>query len=137
MTNDLGDYRVAHLLPGRYDLVVEPKPLRVQKVVRDLSARFDEPVLGDGRTYYINASSIDGASLLTLSAGEIREGLDVVLLKYKTVCLRSAIADSPGARNVRIPVMLSEIAPSNQTAVAAGTLLFGDEFVICGIPPGA
>jgi protocatechuate 3,4-dioxygenase beta subunit len=135
-TNDLGEYRFAGISPGRYYLEAEPKMLNV-RTVRSGDPHEEHPaVSANVRTYYGNSMSFDGAATLTFTAGQLMEGLDITLLGEKTVCVTGSLAGA-GAPGERYGVQLSEPMPGSQSNMAYGSVAAGDEFEICGVPPGS
>jgi protocatechuate 3,4-dioxygenase beta subunit len=135
ITNDLGEFRITGLNPGKYYLEAEPKTLTVRKRPPDESSDEKAPVLADVRTYYGNTSSFDGAMQLNVTSGQITEGFDITLLREQTVCVSSNIEDT-SAQSGRASVTVSELMPGSQSRVATGAVPCGEEFEICGLPPG-
>jgi len=138
LTNDLGEYRISRLNPGAYYLEVDLRRIEIhkRKPLAGKETQERPPVMANIRTYYPNAISADGASLITLRAGEVREGVDVTLLKEKTICVTSAAVD-PIANDLQVPtIMLSETYAGSQSLIASGSIKSGDEFEICGVGPG-
>jgi protocatechuate 3,4-dioxygenase beta subunit len=134
-TNDLGEYRFTGIAPGRYYVEAEPKPLMVRKVQSGDPHEPREPVLADVRTYYGNSLNFEGASPLTFTAGQQMEGVDIILLREKTMCITGSV--SGGDPGQRYALQLSEPMPSSQSRVASGNVSAGDDFEICGVPPGS
>jgi hypothetical protein len=80
-TNDLGEYRIFGLAPGRYYLHANPQ------------SDADVPYQGGGwqtyaPTYYPGTNDPTGAAALELSAGARLRGIDFTLLKTRSVRLR-------------------------------------------------
>ncbi|HXI43587.1 MAG TPA: carboxypeptidase-like regulatory domain-containing protein [Bryobacteraceae bacterium] len=79
-TNDLGEYRLFGLSPGRYYLSATP---------------FERPRLTGGQgyapTYYPGTSDPASATALELQSGTVRRGVDITLTKTRTVRLRGRV----------------------------------------------
>jgi protocatechuate 3,4-dioxygenase beta subunit len=134
-TNDLGEFRFTGLSPGRYYLEAEPKPLTVRKLLPGDLHEERVAVIANVRTYYGNSVNVDGAATLTFTAGQLMEDLDVTLLREKTVCITGSFSGA-GVPGERYSVQLSELMPNSQSNIAYGGAATGDEFEICGVPPG-
>jgi protocatechuate 3,4-dioxygenase beta subunit len=132
--NDSGEFRIAGINPGSYILEVEPRLLAVRKLQPGEPRVEREPVIADVRTYYNGSSGLDGARQLTFTAGQQLEGLDIVLLRTRTVCLGGSVDGAPGQR---FGLMLAESMPSGQSRVAMDAIAAGEEFEVCGLPSGA
>ncbi len=81
-TNDLGEYRLFGLSPGKYFLSATPN---------------ESPGLtgaqGYAPTYYPGTSDPAGATALELQSGTVRRGVDITLMKTRTVRLRGLVVD--------------------------------------------
>jgi protocatechuate 3,4-dioxygenase beta subunit len=135
-TNDLGEYRFTGINPGRYYLEAEPEMLTVRKVPPSDPHEERAAVIANVRTFYGNSMSFDGAATLAFTAGQLMAGLDITLLRDKTVCMTGSLAGAaiPGER---YGIQLAELMPGSQSNMASGNVGTGDEFEICGIPPGS
>jgi protocatechuate 3,4-dioxygenase beta subunit len=136
-TDDSGGYRIAGLGAGRYFLEAEPRALTVRKRQPGDPLEDKPPAIADVRTYYNGSTGVEGASPLELSAGQQLEGLDITLLRRETVCVTSSLGGAAADPSQRFTVALSELMPMSQSRAASGTMSAGDEFEICGVPPGA
>ncbi len=139
VTNDLGEYRLANLPPGPYHLMVERKPLRIQKRIStgNKEETAPEPVLALSRTWYPNSPEYEGAVAIQLAPGEQREGLDIALIREMTTCVRVRLTDTAGAADARIHAQVVEDVPGGMSTTADGILRAGDDAEVCGIPPGS
>jgi hypothetical protein len=138
-TNDLGEYRMANLPPDSYRLMVEQKPLTIRRRAAGQSEKdgMPEPELALARTWYPNSAEHEGAIAIAVAPGDQREGMDIVLIREKTVCIRARVKDIAGGRATEILAQVVESVPGGASTVAAGTLRSGDDAEVCGIPPGA
>ncbi len=95
-TNDLGEYRLFGLPPGRYYLSATP---------------FDRPRLSGGRdyapTYYPGTSDPASATALELQSGTVLRSVDITLTKTRTVRLRGRVVDPTASAAMGAYVMLT------------------------------
>lgn len=97
-TNDLGEYRLFGLSPGRYYVSA------TRNDVRGLPQAYDSG-RGYVPTYYPAAGDPAGAKAIDLQAGTILRGIDITLLKTRTVRVRGHVLDAASkqaARNVGV-----------------------------------
>ena len=47
-------------------------------------------------TYYPNAAAIDGAEMITLKPGEVRDGVDIRVLRSPSFCLDATVVGASG-----------------------------------------
>lgn len=137
-TNDLGEFRISGLTPGRYYLAAVPAMLRIQKLSRRPQPQADaqprEPVEAEVRTFYMGAPSPDGATPLDLRGGELRENADLTLARVETYCVTGKI-DQTGGETANL--MITELAGDWSHAIASGAFSDGQDFEACGLPPGS
>lgn len=136
VTNDLGEFRLGGIGAGRYYLEAEPKSLTVRNLLPEDARVEREPVVANVRSYYGNSMTFDGASPLTFTAGQQMEGVDIALLREKTLCIIGSLAGA-GRPGERYGIQLSELMPMSQSRIAGGDAAAGSEFEICGVPPGS
>jgi hypothetical protein len=128
-TNDLGEYRLFGLSPGRYYLSATPS---------------QGPLLFPGRqsyapTYYPGASDPAGAAALELQPGTLLRGVEIALMKTRTVRLRGRVVDPAGGATMDVNVMLSP----REDAESMFDLFFGPNmdaqgnFEFPSVAPGA
>jgi hypothetical protein len=104
-TNDLGEYRIFGLPPGRYYLsaTYRTNMMMEPSMDRSAAAQPDEDYVA---TYY--PGTIDPASAAAIDApagGQVR-GLDFTLSKTRTVRVRGRVVSTGGPRRGNITVML-------------------------------
>jgi hypothetical protein len=88
-TNDLGEFRVANVLPGRYTLVASVRP----NVDPTLPAAKKTPVV----TFYPNATNMQGAAFLDVSAGQDVAGLRIRIQEAEVFTVRGKLVGNGGA----------------------------------------
>jgi hypothetical protein len=84
-TNDLGEYRIAHLPQGVYVISVTAKPPKLQKKSSGAA-----PVPGTDyplATFYSGATALEGAMAVEIRSGEEQSALDIVLQKQTSRCI--------------------------------------------------
>jgi len=96
-TNDLGEYRLFGLSPGKYYLSATPA---------------EGPRLYTGRqgyapTYYPGTSDPASAGALELQPGTLLRGVEITLMKTRTVRLRGRVVDPVGPATMGVNVMLT------------------------------
>jgi hypothetical protein len=142
-TNDLGEYTLPHVKPGR------PYLLMVERVERSLPAHSEVPLNPKlrrrvpVRTWYPNSPSNDSAQALTLRPGEKREGVDVELKKSPSYCIEGTATGPMGAVTLRFGI--EPLQPSSGLSssggmyglVPGGLTAADGKFRICDLYPGA
>jgi Carboxypeptidase regulatory-like domain len=92
VTDDLGEYRIGGLPPGRYLLsVAAPSAFAVTIASFDV----DSPParrIGWGKTFYPSGSSSAGATPIDLATGEEHGGVDVTLVPFRPARLSVSIS---------------------------------------------
>src|SRR5579864_118154 len=97
MTNDLGEYRLFDLAPGRYFLATIPVP---EEGLERSTSHY-------APTYYPGTTDPSGAGLLDLRPGMQLRGIDIPLMRTKTARLRGrTILPAKGQPNQQVNVML-------------------------------
>ena len=92
VTDDLGEYRIGGLPPGRYLLnVAAPSAFAVTITSFDLDAPPARRI-GWGKTFYPSGSSSAGATPIDLATGEEHGGVDVTLVPFRPARLSVSIS---------------------------------------------
>jgi protocatechuate 3,4-dioxygenase beta subunit len=94
-TNDLGEYRLFGLSPGKYYLSATPN--EGPRLARRQ---------GYAPTYYPGTSDPSGATALELHSGTVLRGVDITLTKTRTVRLRGRVVDPTTSATIGAYVML-------------------------------
>ncbi|MBV6430158.1 MAG: hypothetical protein IANPNBLG_00261 [Bryobacteraceae bacterium] len=137
MTNDLGEYRVFGVAPGRYYLSVTGRQSSDYAVDRSAGSK---PGEGYAPTYYPGTESIASAARINVSTGRTIEGMDVTLRKTLTFRVKGKVMGVPSGLNR--PVMISLSARDENMMSAVPRMLSSastqnGEFEISGARPGA
>lgn len=92
-TNDLGEFRVPRLQPGRY--LVQVRPRMAQTFTQDPS-QVEIPLPQPLPTYYPNATSMAQAQFLTLNRGETISGVDMMLTEGTPTVVSGVVLRTDG-----------------------------------------
>ena len=138
-TNDLGEYRIAEFGGGRYYLNVTPRPLKPEKrtlidASRRVVVRKPPALLRLG--FYPNSESIDGAAPILLQTGTELTGLDITVGTAESVCLFGAAVPPPEPFATQTFLFMLGHVGNQSPFVAKGSVPPGEEFQVCGLPPG-
>lgn len=104
-TNDLGEYRIHSLAPGKYILSAVYRSMHGMAVERGV-LRAGEADEGYAPTYYPGTNEPSGAAPVEVTSGGVLRGTDIQLLKTRTMRVRGRIANAVGNRAGRTSVML-------------------------------
>ncbi len=91
-TNDLGEYRMFGLSPGRYYLSATPNDFAGRRQAYD-NGRGYAPV------YYPGATDPAGAKAIDLEAGTLLRGVDITMIKTRTARVRGRVVDPTPKQN--------------------------------------
>ena len=86
-TNDLGEYRLINLSPGRY-YICATDPRQTQFGIQERPGRAGEAQIGNITTYYPNGADTSSAVAVDVAAGSEMRGIDVRLLQAKVYTVR-------------------------------------------------
>lgn len=138
-TNDLGEYRLSGLNPGRYALLVETRRSSISRQERadEDETKVPPSMPAEVRTYYPNATSLDLAAPVQVQEGQALEGMDITLGRVETFCVRSRLVDPDRQGTIRIRIQIASELYLGAANLAEGELAPGDGFEVCGLPPGA
>ncbi|HYW45228.1 MAG TPA: carboxypeptidase-like regulatory domain-containing protein [Bryobacteraceae bacterium] len=132
-TNDLGEFRLFDLAPGRYYLSAMYRPPRMQ-AAEDRSAvpRPDDDYV---TTFYPGTKDAAAAVQLDVTPGAQLRGIDITLAKARTVRIRGRVVNDSPARTETFSVML--VSPASMGATQGGTTKPNGEFEILHVLPGS
>jgi hypothetical protein len=138
-TNDLGEYKLTGLDPGRYALLVETKRSAVSPKAwkDDETPTLSGPAVADVRTYYPTVGSLDLAAPIQLDVGQALERMDITLARMETSCVCARVMDSGAQRMNRTRIQIVSELFFGGVSLAEGELAPGGGFEVCGLPPGA
>jgi uncharacterized protein (DUF2141 family) len=104
-TNDLGEFRIFGLAPGRYYLKATQSEFNWDGGL-DRSTR-DVPDEGYVPTYYPGTTDPASAAAIDITAGQPLNGVEIRLSKARTVRLRGRVNNTTGVSRTPIMVMLT------------------------------
>jgi protocatechuate 3,4-dioxygenase beta subunit len=135
--NDLGEYRIAGLQPGRYFVAVQPRgdygpaPFRVRAPGQEVDRNYVT-------VYYPGVFEQSQATPIDLDAGQEARGIDIQVRKATTVHVRGRVLDDAG--NPVLGTAVTVLSGDNPGAGSAGRnmgMVRNDgSFDVPGIPPG-
>jgi protocatechuate 3,4-dioxygenase beta subunit len=137
MTDDLGEYRIFGLAPGRYYLNVTYHVPGLRWPGRAPTGRAEEDY---APTYYPSTNDPAGAVAIELAAGAQLRAVDVVLLKTRTVRVRGRVISTVGDQLPRnISVMLMPKDRTYADFFRTGTQVRDPQgnFELRGVAPGS
>ncbi len=136
-TNDLGEYRIFGLVPGRYVLAANylTRASALQSIDRSATPRNNEDYLP---TYYPGTADADAAIFFEVVAGAEVRGIDVKLLKAHTVSVSGHVTNAVLPGHPAISVLLTP-GNSNRGAfsILASQADASGKFEIRSVVPGA
>ncbi|HEY1214664.1 MAG TPA: carboxypeptidase regulatory-like domain-containing protein, partial [Bryobacteraceae bacterium] len=135
--NDLGEYRVANLPPGKYYFCVQPFP--AGRMGPELTPPPGKPDIRPVRTCFPSATSLANATPVELKAGQDAPGTNIQLQEAQTFHVRGKVVGTlPPGLNERGAVNLS---PRDDAGMfffnGRGNLKPDGSFDIPGVAPGA
>ncbi len=89
--DDLGEYRIANLAPGRYYLVVTDRRLL------DIATSSPAAQNASVATFFPNGADLQGAAPIDVIAGQELRGIDVRMRQGRTFTVRGKVMDANGA----------------------------------------
>jgi len=94
ITNDLGEYRIGNLAPGRYYISASDR--RTASIAQDRAGRPSSGQEANITTYYPNGTDASNAAPVDIAAGGEMRGLDIRLLRAKVYTVRGKAAAASG-----------------------------------------
>jgi hypothetical protein len=136
-TNDLGDYRLFNLRPGRYVITADPNQVSVDSKV----SRQDEyTVLGYQSEFYPGTSDISHAEAVPVISGDEISGIDLTLAPHAVVTVRGIVSNSiqPSAVGEISVALLPKnyVGRWDSNALQVMTRAGNGSFEIPDVPPG-
>jgi hypothetical protein len=136
MTNDMGEYRMDGLAPGRYYVSATYTPVSVAMESVDRSAG-NSPEQVYAATFYPGANSFSLATLVTVAAGRQVPGIDMTLQKTTAVHVRGQVVSVAGAmKNVKLTLQLRDYGGIAFTGMKAAESGAQGRFVLRRVTPG-
>ena len=89
--NDLGEYRIANVQPGKYYLLVQHFP-GGRMGMQELNTAPGKPDIRPVRTYYPGTTALASATQIEVKAGQDMTGLDIRMQTAQTYHVRGKVA---------------------------------------------
>jgi len=135
-TDDLGEYRIFGLEPGRYYLSATYRRQNMMAEDRTPGAAADENY---APTYYPGTSDPAGAVALDVAAAAQLRGMDLTLVKKRTMRIRGKVINPLGERQTTMITLLprEKVAMSFYPAATTQVRNADGTFELRGVVPGA
>jgi hypothetical protein len=135
VTNDLGEFRIANLAPGRY--VISVGFIEGSRV--DSRPKKDEPEEALVQTFYSSAPDLAGAVPVEIKAGQEVTGIDIMLRKarvYRVLGNVTGLAAGQAAQRMSV-VLAGRKREPGTSPMANGRIKADGSFEIENVQPGA
>ncbi|MBZ5672881.1 MAG: carboxypeptidase-like regulatory domain-containing protein [Acidobacteriia bacterium] len=96
-TNDLGEYRLISLAPGRYYISATDNRRAIQGFIQERPGRAGTVPEGNITTFYPNGADVSAAVAVDVAAGAEMRGTDIRLLQGKVYTVRGKTVNASGA----------------------------------------
>ncbi|HEX8985163.1 MAG TPA: carboxypeptidase regulatory-like domain-containing protein [Bryobacteraceae bacterium] len=137
MTNDLGEFRVPNLSPGRYIVVANPQNRGGLTVENGPKT---EPAETPITTYYPGVTDPGAATILDLMPGQELSGIVIPLRKVRAYRVQGKIAGptaSHSPNNTQIILSVRDRKDWGMSSVAGSQVKKDGSFLVENVPPGA
>jgi hypothetical protein len=136
-TNDLGEYRLFNLRPGRYLVVADPSQVSSDS---RRNKQNEYTVLGYASQFYPGTPDVSRAEAVPVASGDELSGIDLNLARHNVVAVRGVIANAiqPGAVG-EISVSLTPknyVGRWDSNGLQVTTRAGSGSFEIPNVPPG-
>ena len=135
-TDDLGEFRLFGLAPGRYYLQANYRdPPGLMPAARTSPKTAEESF---APTYYPGATDIANATALELAAGTQLRGVDFALSRVRTASVRGHLNAPPGVNRQMVMIMLMPRDSAYWTGMRrARAMDMQGAFEVAGVSPGS
>jgi Carboxypeptidase regulatory-like domain len=138
-TNDIGEYRLGPLFPGKY--TVSAQPMGANMGDSEAPAIPGAPELHQVRTFFPESLTEDTAAQVVVAAGQTASGTEIHLQRIRTFHVRGKIAGvtgRPETERLQVNLMPREQSGMMFGMVGGQQVLKSDSsFDISGVAPGA
>ncbi|MDP8982446.1 MAG: carboxypeptidase-like regulatory domain-containing protein [Acidobacteriota bacterium] len=142
-TNDLGEYRLHDLAPGKYFIGAtwhaQQNPMQGNVISTGPAAARAAAEEGYAQTFYPNTANPEAASTLEVTPGAVIRGIDISLLQTRTVRVSGRVVSSLTSRpikNVNVFVMRRD-NPYQMMRLGARVIDPSGAFTVRGVVPGS
>lgn len=134
VTNDLGDYLMEDLAPGRYYIRARRAAPAYGQASPVRAIKPGERDLRLGNTFYPNADDVNGATAIVIEAGRTVDGIDIRMLEHEFFSVSGRIVgEDPDMANSHV---LTSSAEHSGPAGASAPIQEDGSFVMYGVPAG-
>lgn len=126
-TNDLGEYRIYGLEPGRYV---------ISATMRFPAGTTEAPSSGLAPTYFPGTTDAAQARVVDIHLGETVSNTDIEMTAVRTARLQGTVTDTEGRPLAGANLNLIRLGASNPQGVSFVTARPDGSFVFTAIPPG-
>jgi len=143
-TNDLGEYRIHSLAPGRYYVSATDRSPEMfsggvgERVTGSAQAQ-QAAEEGYATTYYPNTTQADSAAPIEINPGIQAQGIDLRLVRVRTIRIRGRIVNLPsdGFRNINIQLLPRDTSGMFVIRNSARVADKDGAFELRGVAPGS
>ncbi len=133
VTNDIGEYRVAGLPPGRYYISASPR----RSYERGMQPAAGQPEEEYAMTFYPNAGDPAAAAGVDITPGGQLRGLDMTLRRQRTVSIRGRVAGWQASGRQRVMLFLRPRGAAAPSMNRTGSVDPNGNFEFRGVAPGS
>ena len=140
-TNDLGEYRIYGLTPGKYYVGATLRPQSPSPDATGAPARLVASTQGAATTFFPGTATASDARLLTVDAGKETPSVDIGLLTVPLARVSGNVVDSRGRPSPDVIVWLNPARADGALVPTGGAFDVievdaAGRFTLPGIPPG-
>ena len=141
-TNDLGEFRIYGLAPGKYYVGATLRPGQPAPDALGAPSRIVASSHGAATTFFPGTATASDARMLTVEAGKETPSVDIGLLTVPLARVSGAVADSRGRPNTGVIVWLNPARADGAVIPTGGAFDVievdaAGRFTLPGIPPGS
>ena len=132
-TNDIGEYRIAGLPPGRYYISASPR----RNYDRGMQAAGAQPEEEYATTFFPGTSDAAAAAAVDMAAGSQLRGLDLTLRRHRTVYVRGRVTGFQSSGRQRVMLFLRPRGAAAPSMNRPGNVDSNGNFEFRGVAPGS
>jgi hypothetical protein len=142
-TNDIGEYRIGGVAPGRYfvSAVHPPNDLNMGDIHERITGgpeALKKAEEGYVATYYPNGTKTESAAPIDVAAGALIQGIDIMLVRERTVRIRGRIVNlSPDSVQYTMVQLASHDLMYRMGMQNTARVDKGGAFELRGVAPGS
>ena len=132
-TNDIGEYRIAGLPPGRYYIGASPR----RSYEHGMQAAGAQPEEEYSTTFFPGTGDVAAAAAVDVAAGSQLRGLDLTLRRRRTVYVRGRVAGWQSSGRQRVMLFLRPRGAAAPSMNRPGGVDPNGNFEFRGVAPGS